>query len=107
MRQRQDGVWYYEVNNLNAIKSNVIPFFKKFNFLSAKKKRDFSKFCQLAELLSKNEHLTKEGVEKILQIRREMNDGGKRKYSEKDILDKITESSETIRQTHDNENVKG
>ncbi len=107
MRQRRDGVWYYEVNNLNAIRSNVIPFFKKFNFLSAKKKRDFSKFCQLTELISKNEHLTKEGVEKILHIRREMNDGGKRKYSEKDILQKLTESSETIRQTLDIEDVKG
>ena len=99
MRQRRDGVWYYEVNNINAIRSNVIPFFKKFGFLSAKKKRDFSKFCQLANLISQNEHLTKDGVEKILHIRREMNDGGKRKYSERYILQKVTESSETIRQT--------
>ena len=44
MRQRRDGVWYYEVNNLNAIVSNVIPFFERFGFLSAKKKRDFAKF---------------------------------------------------------------
>ena len=99
MRQRRDGVWYYEVNNFNAIVSNVIPFFKRFSFLSAKKKRDFLKFCQLTELISKNEHLTKEGVRKILDIRREMNDGGKRRYSEREILQKLTESSETIRQT--------
>ena len=98
MRQRQDGIWYYEVNNLNAIRSNVIPFFKKFHFLSAKKKRDFSKFCQLAELFGRNEHLTKEGIQRILDIRREMNDGGKRKYSETEIL-RTVESSETIRQT--------
>ena len=107
MRQRRDGIWYYEVNNLNAIKSNVIPFFKKFNFLSAKKKRDFSKFCQLAELLSNNEQFTKEGILKILEIRRNMNDGGKRKYDEKEILSRIAESSETIRQTFDIKNVKG
>ena len=107
MRQRRDGIWYYEVNNLNAIKSNVIPFFKKFNFLSAKKKRDFSKFCQLAELLSNNEQFTKEGILKILEIRRNMNDGGKRKYDEKEILSRIAESSETIRQTLDIKNVKG
>ncbi len=107
MRQRRDGVWYYEVNNLNAIRSNVIPFFKKFNFLSAKKKRDFSKFCQITELISKNEHLTKEGIERILEIRREMNDGGKRKYSEREILRHVAESSETIRQTPDIGDVKG
>ena len=35
MRQRKDGVWYYEVNNLTAVRENVIPFFKRFNFLSA------------------------------------------------------------------------
>ena len=101
LRSRPDGVWYYEVNNLNAILENVIPFFKKFNFLSAKKKRDFAKFCQLAELIKKGEHLKKDGIKRILEIRREMNDGGKRKYSEVEILSKIQESSETIRRTSD------
>ena len=38
LRNRDDGVWYYEVNNFNAIINHVIPFFKKFGFLSAKKK---------------------------------------------------------------------
>ena len=98
LRGRPDGVWYYEVNNFNAIWDKVIPFFKRFGFLSAKKKRDFAKFCQLAEIIKRNKHLTEEGIKKILEIRREMNDGGKRKYSEKEILTKIQESSETIRQ---------
>src|SRR3989338_4099861 len=101
MRQRQDGVWYYEVNNLNAIKECVIPFFKKYNFLSAKKKRDFSKFCKLAELLLATKHLTEEGIREILDIRRDMNDGGKRRYDDQTILGRIKESSETIRQTGD------
>ena len=99
LRSRPDGVWYYEVNNFNAIRDNVIPFFKKYRFLSAKKKRDFAKFCELAEIIQREEHLTKEGIHKILEIRREMNDGGKRKYSESEILSKLQESSETIRQT--------
>jgi len=100
MRQRGDGVWYYEVNNLTAIWENVIPFFEKFRFLSAKKKRDFSKFKQIAVSMRNNDHLTEEGIRKILEIRRDMNDGGvkRRKYSEKEIVacfDK-KESSETI-----------
>ena len=99
MRGRPDGVWYYEVNNLNAIYETVIPFFKRYRFLSAKKKRDFLKFCQLAVLLKKNAHLTEEGIRQILDIRREMNDGGKRKYRDADILARFRESSETIRQT--------
>ena len=42
LRSRPDGVWYYEVNNFTAIQENVIPFFRRFGFLSAKKKRDFA-----------------------------------------------------------------
>jgi len=69
MRQRKDGVWYYEVNNLTAIRENVIPFFERFGFLSAKKKRDFVKFKQLAEILSKGEQNTEEGIRKVLFLR--------------------------------------
>ena len=99
LRSRPDGVWYYEVNNFNAIWEKVIPFFKRYNFLSAKKKRDFAKFCEIAEIIKREGHLKENGIRSILEIRREMNDGGKRKYSEKEILGRIKESSETIRQT--------
>jgi len=107
LRGRPDGVWYYEVNNFNAIWDNVIPFFKRYGFLSAKKKRDFAKFCEIAEIIKKGEHIREDGIKKIIEIRREMNDGGKRKYSEKEILSKFQESSETIRQTLDIIDVKG
>ena len=86
MRQRQDGVWYYEVNNFTAIVENVIPFFERFGFLSAKKKRDFSKFKQLAEMMRQSYHLTREGIEEILKVRLTMNDGGKRRYVDAEIL---------------------
>ncbi len=86
MRQRRDGVWYYEVNNLNAVIENVIPFFNRFGFLSGKKKRDFAKFKQLAQILRTRDHMSEKGVRLILEIRRDMNDGGKRRYLEGDIL---------------------
>ena len=41
--RKHDGVYYYEVTNLNAILTNVIPFFNRFGFLSAKKKKRFLK----------------------------------------------------------------
>jgi hypothetical protein len=85
-RQRRDGVWYYEVNNLRALRENVIPFFTRFGFRSAKKKRDFSKFTQLLEILESGRHHSREGVGDILRIRSDMNDGGNRKYSDQDIL---------------------
>ena len=86
LRGREDGVWYFEVNNFEAIQHNVIPFFRRFGFLSAKKKRDFSKFRELAKLIANGEHLKEEGIRRILEIRRDMNDGGKRKHAEADIL---------------------
>jgi hypothetical protein len=100
LRSRPDGVWYYEVNNLTSIVQNVIPFFKRFNFLSAKKKKDFSKFVKITRMITEKKHLSKEGILEIVRIRRDMNEGGKRKYSEEEIRKRLfpIESPETIRQ---------
>ena len=87
MRQRHDGVWYFEVNNLTAILENVIPFFDHYGFLSAKKQRDFAKFKKLARLLAEGRQADRDGIEEILRIRSDMNDGGKRRYSDAMILE--------------------
>ena len=106
LRSREDGVWYYEVNNFTAIQGNVIPFFNRFGFLSAKKKRDYLKFKQIAGLIADGNHLKRSGIERILEIRKTMNDGGvgRRKYSDAEILRlvKSEESSETTRQARTN-----
>jgi hypothetical protein len=99
IRSRPDGVWYYEANTLEEITKKVIPFFQRFPFLSKKKQRDFAIFQSIVALLSSKAHLSEEGIRKILLLRREMNDGGKRKYGELEILKAFRESSETIRQT--------
>jgi len=101
IRYKSDDVWFFEVNNLTAIRDNVIPFFDRFGFLSAKKKRDFAIFKRMAELMLAGRHLNREGINALLVLRREMNDGGKRKYTESEILAAFPnpESSETIRQT--------
>jgi hypothetical protein len=97
LRGRPDGVWYYEVTNFNAIVENVIPFFERFPFLSAKKKRDFGKFKQIVTLVQRGAHLSPNGIRKILEIRNDMNDGGKRRHTHEAILASLAESSETIR----------
>jgi hypothetical protein len=84
--RKHDGIWHYQVENFNDIQTNVIPFFNQFSFLSAKKQRDFSKFKQIAKLIEKKDHLTFDGIKKIVEIRKDMNDGGKRKYSDEEIL---------------------
>ena len=79
-------------------------FLKNLVFFLLKKKRDFAKFKKLADILLKKEHLTEEGLIKILNIRKEMNDGGagRRKYSETDIINwmELRKSSETTRQAN-------
>ena len=90
LRQRADGVWYYEVNNFRAIVENVIPFFERFRFLSAKKKKDFSKFKKVVELMKEGKHLTKDGIQQILALRNKMNDGGQhKKRDDKEILESL------------------
>jgi hypothetical protein len=98
IRSRPDGVLYYEVNNLHAIEENVIPFFERYGFLSAKKRRDFQRFKQIVSLMKNERHLTRGGIREILSLRNEMNGGGKRKYRDEEILEACGESSETIRQ---------
>lgn len=77
IRTRSDGVSYYEVNNFNSITDVIVPFFKKYNFLSANKKFQFSKFCQIVNLMQDKKHLEEKGLEEIINLRKTMNRGGK------------------------------
>ncbi len=88
VRGRRDGVWYFEVNGFDSICRNVIPFFTRFPFLSAKKQRDFASFVRLASLIGEGRHLQADGLREIVKIRSGMNDGGagRRKYSDEEIL---------------------
>lgn len=98
LRQRKDGVWYYEVNNFNSLKENVVPFFNRYKFLSSKKKRDFSLFKKALQIVDSGEHLTPQGIEKLLTIREKMNDGGKRRYTKEKVEKTLrVGSSEAIR----------
>jgi hypothetical protein len=99
LRERKDGIVYYEVNNFNAIVNNIIPFFKRFSFMSSKKQRDFSKFKKIARIIEEGKHLTKDGLIEILNLRKDMNDGGKRDNKYYKVIRTLPkESSETIRQ---------
>jgi hypothetical protein len=101
VRYKCDDVWFFEVNNLNAIRENVIPFFDRFRFLSAKKKRDYAIFKRMAQLMGGGAHLSREGISELLKLRRKMNDGGKRRYDDQAVLSAfgVAESSETICRT--------
>ncbi len=91
------GVSRYDVTNLHALRTHIIPFFKKYNFQSAKKKGDFSNFCKVLTILEKPE-LTRFDVEQILTFR--INTKvivAKRKHSDEKILSVFNDLNTTIK----------
>ena len=96
IKSRKDGVHSYDVTNPKALQENIIPFFKKYNFLSQRKKYNFSLFQKAVKLMAEKRHLEPAGLKDLVNIREKINPGAgrTRKYSKQDIL---LESSETIR----------
>lgn len=102
IRQRVDGCYIYQVESFEMIKERVIPFFKTFSFLSAKKKQEFTCYKKLALLVeSKIDSIEK--VRSFLQLRDQLGDFriDRFKYTDSSILEiisqKMKESPETIR----------
>lgn len=73
--------WYphamYKVSSIIEIRDKLIPFFKK-HPLKAKKRFAFELFVQASLVFANKDHLTKEGINKLYEIRKKMN-----KYSKK------------------------
>src|SRR3989344_2213229 len=53
LQEREDGVWYYIVQNPVSIQERIIPFFEKYPFLSSGKKKNFSIFSQVVKIVFK------------------------------------------------------
>lgn len=83
LRERKDGVVYYEVTNINSLNNKIIPFFEKYKFISANKKKNFSIFKKIISLMYKNEHLKEDDFKKIMELKERLNEGAgrKRKYT--------------------------
>lgn len=95
IKKRKDGLYMYEVVNYQMLSDRVIPFFRKFSFLSSSKQTNFSIFCQIIEIMN-GEHLTVDGFKKVVLLREQLNigKGRTRKYHIENVYG---ESSETIR----------
>jgi len=86
LRTRKDGVVYYEVTNIDMLNRKIIPFFERFGFLSANKKRNFSIFKQIVSELAVGP-LTKDILKRVVDLRESLNKGigRKRKYTKNHI----------------------
>lgn len=99
LRERSDGVVYYEVTDLDSLIKRTIPFFNRFSFLSGNKKKNFFIFSEIVRLMANKEHLNADGFRKIVQLRESLNEGKgrKRRYNLNELI--TEKSSETIRKT--------
>ena len=91
LRRAGNGGWYWEVNRLSEISGRVVPFFERFP-LVGQKQRDFELFRSAVAHLSKPSVSDADYVA-ILQLREQMNRGGKRRYSTARILRDYTPTS--------------
>jgi hypothetical protein len=91
IRFRSDGVWAFEVENRTSLHGTIIPFFKKFRFLSEKKKKDFQRFQKILELVEQNKSTTYTDIEDILKLVNEIESKSSRKYTNQEILARARE----------------
>src|SRR2546430_15628545 len=64
----------YQVRNLSDITKIIIPHFEKYPLIT-KKQSDFLLFKEIVKLMNKGEHLTKEGLIKIINLKASLNWG--------------------------------
>ena len=81
---RSDKTLKYEVRNVKELNSKVVPHFEKHHILSSKQK-EFKLFADICRKMYCKEHLTKEGLKKILQLANRINPTGNKKFSRTEI----------------------
>lgn len=98
IQQRRDGLYFYVCSNPLSIQERTIPFFRKYNFRSSSKKKNFQVFCQIAKKVFNKEHLTQEGLKEIIDLREKLNEGKgrKRKYNINDYKKWLKENPQRL-----------
>jgi hypothetical protein len=91
IRDRGDGVFYYEVQDIESLKNIILPFFNKYH-LRTKKHTTFKIFSNIVDLIYKGRHLEKEGILKIYDLREKIVVARKRKYRKEEIENILSKS---------------
>ena len=96
-KQDKPDVLVLVVDNRRTLEEKIIPFFNKYRFLGTKW-NDFLLFSQIVKMMKEKKHLEKSGLIEIVKMTFQMNQqGGGRKYTAKEIISSLNESSETTR----------
>jgi hypothetical protein len=90
----RDKTYVYVVKRHNDLYERVLPFFERFP-LRSEKQGEFLKFAQVVRMMRCKEHLSLNGLKKILEIAFSMNGARFRKHCLTELLQTL-EPSETI-----------
>jgi LAGLIDADG endonuclease len=82
---RSDRTLKWETRRLEDILGRVIPHFESWPLQSGKQ-RDFARFAVVCRLMTAGAHREREGLARIVELAREMNPSGTRRYDASAIL---------------------
>jgi LAGLIDADG endonuclease len=86
IRQRWDGVHYFEVNSYRDLVDKVIPFFYKYPLRSPSKSETLEVFSEICEMMNSGEHLSVDGVREVVRLRNQMNNETSKRHREDDEI---------------------
>jgi LAGLIDADG endonuclease len=82
---RSDKTLKWETRKLDDLVGRVIPHFERYPLLSGKR-FDFERFASVCRLAATGDHRNRSGLIEIVELVREMNPSGKRRYGTEAIL---------------------
>lgn len=89
-RDFADKTVKFEIRDHSDLVSKVIPHFEQFPLLS-KKQKDFELFKTICNIIHEAKHLHKDGFAEVVTLAYRMNGSGKRKRTQKEIIDSLKE----------------
>lgn len=81
-RKNHSDCYRYEISDFQKIAGKVIPFFLKHKLQSKSKKNDFRLFCKIFKMVQKQQHFTKMGLTKIIELKSQMHKNRARRMRE-------------------------
>jgi LAGLIDADG endonuclease len=82
---RSDKTLKWEARRLEDLLGRVIPHFERWPLISGKRE-DFERFAAVCQLMAAGDHRSRGGLIRIVELAREMNPSGKRRYDAAAVL---------------------
>lgn len=68
----KENLYRFCVRSFTDLKDNIVPFFRE-NKLQTAKQKDFEIFAKIIDLMSEGNHLSENGIKKIIKLATNMN----------------------------------